>query len=209
MKDLILKGYEVLTVIIPFLITFVILKSLYKKKEMKITYRHFLLVLIFAIYLYGVFYFTAAGTIFDAKLYGLNINAEQLNFIPFSDTNIDIIAYLLNIILFIPLGFLLSYIWSNFNNIKYIFISGVSFSLLIEISQLLNNRRTDIDDLLLNTLGTILGYIMFRLFSHITKRIDKPMSIYKYEVVIYILAIFIFRFFTYNEFGLAKILYGF
>jgi len=209
MKDFILKGYEVLTVIIPFLITFVILNLLYKKKEVVKFRGHFFLVFIFAVYIFAVFHFTGAGTIFDAKLYGLEIKAGQLNFLPFSDTNIDIVAYLLNIILFLPFGFLLPYIWPNFNGLKRIVISGFSFSLLIEISQLLNNRRTDIDDLLLNTLGALFGYLLFRLFAHITKRIDKPMTVYKYEAVIYILATFLCRFFTYNEFGLAKILYGF
>ncbi|WP_312092061.1 VanZ family protein [Aminipila sp.] len=209
MKDFILKGYEVLTVLIPFLITFVILNLLYKKKEVVKSHGHFFLVFIFAVYIFGVFHFTGAGTIFDVKLYGLEIKAGQLNFLPFSDTNIDIVAYLLNIILFLPFGFLLPYIWPNFNRLKRIVISGFSFSLLIEISQLLNNRRTDIDDLLLNTLGALFGYLLFRLFAHITKRIDNPMTVYKYEAVIYILATFLCRFFTYNEFGLAKILYGF
>ena len=32
--------------------------------------------------------------------------------------------------------------------------TGFGFSLLIELSQLLNNRRTDVDDLILNTRGS-------------------------------------------------------
>ena len=42
-------------------------------------------------------------------------------------------------------------------NVKWTALSGFSVSLVIELSQLLNNRRPDVDDLLMNALGTALG----------------------------------------------------
>lgn len=40
---------------------------------------------------------------------------------------------------------------------------GFMLSLIIEIFQLLNVRATDIDDLLMNTLGAVIGFIIYSL----------------------------------------------
>ena len=208
MNDLLLKGYECLTVVLPFLITFVILSSIYKHKKIFQTKGRFLMLFIFTMYIFAVFYFTGAGTIFDLQRYGIQLNAGQINLLPFSK-DIDIVAYYLNILLFVPFGFLLPFIWSDTAGLKYTVLSGLSLSLLIEISQLFNNRRTDIDDLLLNTLGTLIGYLLFRIFTHITQKTVHHVDHFKYEPAIYIIAMFLGRFMMFNEFGLAKILYGF
>ena len=50
-----------------------------------------------------------------------------------------------------------------------------SFSLAIELSQLLNNRITDIDDLFTNTLGAMVGYLLYRAFKMICKREGKSL----------------------------------
>lgn len=50
-----------------------------------------------------------------------------------------------------------------------VWLLGAHSSLLIEMSQFLNNRRMDIDDLILNTLGAVPGlwsvYWAFSAFS--------------------------------------------
>ena len=43
-----------------------------------------------------------------------------------------------------------------------------------ELSQLFNRRITDIDDLLMNTLGALIGWVIFRLLKeHVSKLQDK------------------------------------
>jgi len=208
MNDLLLKGYECLTVILPFLITFILLNLIYKHKKIPGTEWKFLKLLIFMMYICAVFYFTGAGTVFDLQRYGIRLGTEQINLFPFS-RYIDITAYFLNILLFIPFGFFLKFIWSGINKLKYIVLSGFSFSLLIETSQLFSNRQTDIDDLILNTLGTLLGYLLYRIFFRMTGGIVSAVSHLKYEPIIYILTVFSGHFLMFNEFGLTKILYGF
>lgn len=208
MNDLLLKGYECLTVILPFLITFVILSLIYKHKKIPQTKGRSLMLAVFIMYIFAVFYFTGVGTIFDLKRYGIRLNAGQINLLPFSK-DIDIAAYFLNVLLFVPFGFFLPFIWPNIDKLEYTVLSGFSFSLLIEISQLFNNRRTDIDDLILNTLGTLIGYLLFKVFICITKRTVHPVAHFKCEPAIYILTVFLGHFLMFNEFGLAKILYGF
>lgn len=209
MKDLILIGYEFITVVFPALLTMGIFCLLYRKKSIRVNHRHFIYLAVFAVYMFGVFHFTGAGTIFDARLYGLEFNASQLNLIPFSNRNIDIMAYGLNVLLFVPLGFLLPFIWPHFRKIKYACVYGFSLSLLVELSQLLNNRRTDVDDLIVNTVGAILGFALFQLYSRVTKRDSVPMEYHRYEAIILVSVMFLCRFFFYNEFGMAKVLYGF
>jgi glycopeptide antibiotics resistance protein len=208
MNDLLLIGYEGLTVILPFLITFVILSFIYRHKKIPQTKKKFLLLLVFVIYIFGAFYFTGVGTIFDIQRHGMQLKSGQVNLLPFS-REIDIVEYIFNILLFIPLGFLLPIIWPDKNTIKQVVLSGVSFSLLIELSQLFTNRRTDIDDVLMNTLGTILGYLLFSIFIRIVKKTFPSGNYFKYEPAIYILSVFFGHFLMFNELGLAKILYGF
>jgi glycopeptide antibiotics resistance protein len=207
-NDLLLVGYEGLTVILPFLITFVILNFIYRHNKIPQTKKKFLLLLVFVIYIFGAFYFTGIGTIFDIQRHGMQLKSGQINLVPFS-REIDIVEYILNVFLFIPLGFLLPIIWPDTNKIKQVVLSGISFSLLIELSQLFTNRRTDIDDVIMNTIGTILGYLLLNLLIRIFKKTLPSGSHLKYEPAIYILSIFVGHFLMFNELGLAKILYGF
>lgn len=67
-----------------------------------------------------------------------------------------------NIILFIPFGILITYLKNITTPSKIISIS-LSTSLIIEIIQLLIGRVFDIDDIILNTIGAIIGYCIFKL----------------------------------------------
>ena len=63
--------------------------------------------------------------------------------------------------MFIPFGFIIPLLW-NISNRRVIII-GFCISLFIEISQLFLSRGTDVDDLILNTLGVLFGLIIFKL----------------------------------------------
>lgn len=206
MNELLLIAYEWLTVILPFIITFVVLNAIYKHKRSPQTKKRFIMLAIFSVYIFAVFYFTGAGTIFNLQSYGIRLGSDQINYLPFS-RDIDVVGYLLNVILFVPFGILVPFIWPNGS--KYTVLSGLSFSFLIEISQLFNIRQTDIDDLILNTFGTLIGYLLFRTFSNRIKITKSPVNCFKYESVVYILTMFFGHFFMFNELGMAKILFGF
>lgn len=67
-----------------------------------------------------------------------------------------------NILLFIPLGFSIANLFSHFSW-KKVIILGVFTSLLVELIQLnIPGRSLDVDDLLLNTLGTAIGYLAYQ-----------------------------------------------
>ncbi|MDZ5606145.1 VanZ family protein [Bacillus pseudomycoides] len=175
-----------------FTIIFCILFQIgfYFKAQKNISIRHFLWVYVFLFYLSLVYKMTQIATIWDIRRYETWIRASEINLIPFASEGIT--TYALNILLFMPLGFLLPIIWPQFRTMKNTAYAGFFFSLAIELSQLLNHRITDIDDLLMNTLGAIIGYLLYRaLFKMIYKRDEKKLDnnsslVIKYEAIFYL-----------------------
>lgn len=94
------------------------------------------------------------------SLYSLHPDVT-VNWIPLTDLLDSPLMYIQNILLFVPLGFLLPMLWKPFEAKRLTFAWGFLLSLFIELMQLFNFRFTDIDDLLANTLGTILGYFLY------------------------------------------------
>ena len=71
------------------------------------------------------------------------------------------INFLGNICIFMPIGFIIPLLWSRFNRFWKVALIGFGISLFIETTQLTQARSTDIDDLWLNTLGSMIGYGLF------------------------------------------------
>ena len=74
-----------------------------------------------------------------------------------------------NILLFMPLGFVLPLRY-KLNKLWKVMFIGFFISLTVEVVQLFTSIRSfDVDDLILNTLGTIIGFVIFLLFIKIAK----------------------------------------
>ena len=64
--------------------------------------------------------------------------------------------------MFIPVGMALPFCYNKLSNIIKVTLIGLCWTVFIEISQLpLYQRRTDIDDVLLNTLGVLIGAVIY------------------------------------------------
>lgn len=63
--------------------------------------------------------------------------------------------------MFMPIGFILPLLYKISG--KKVILLGSLFSLFIETSQLFLQRGTDIDDLMLNSLGVVLGLLIYKL----------------------------------------------
>lgn len=75
---------------------------------------------------------------------------------------------MLNIILFVPLGFLLPYIWPKLNAWKTILLA-FAVSTVIETTQYLAHWGClDMDDIINNTFGACIGYSCFKLYKYLT-----------------------------------------
>uniref|UniRef100_UPI003FEE8F97 VanZ family protein n=1 Tax=Agathobacter sp. TaxID=2021311 RepID=UPI003FEE8F97 len=158
--------------------------------------RHIIWVYIYMFYGYlAVQEAAGIGSIWDLITYGKLDNS--INLIPFSSEGA--MTYILNIIMFMPLGFLLPLIWENFRNAKKVVLMGFLMSLTIEICQLFNIRTTDIDDLMMNTLGALVGYCCWKVFSLVFRNAGtKCVEIKKSEPVIYMFGGILGLFLLYN-----------
>ncbi|MBQ7795038.1 MAG: VanZ family protein [Lachnospiraceae bacterium] len=67
-----------------------------------------------------------------------------------------------NVVAFMPFGFILPEVWDQLNRWYTITCLGFIFSLCIELAQLVSRVGSfDVDDLLLNTIGAMVGYFVF------------------------------------------------
>lgn len=118
----------------------------------------------------------------DGKIQPLLFNPERiypfwLNLKPFvylfdypsmKDALLNLIG---NTAMFIPLGIVWPCVFSRLNSHWKVIMAGFGVSLTIEILQLpFFDRATDIDDLILNTLGFLTGYGIYLLTKMVRKR---------------------------------------
>lgn len=79
-----------------------------------------------------------------------------------------------NVIAFMPYGFLLPLLNRVYRKFYIIVILSILFSLLVEASQLLLKVGVfDVDDILMNSLGGILGYLLFHIIHSIYRHIEE------------------------------------
>lgn len=112
--------------------------------------------MVFSVYLSGLYLVTGLPNVAYVRF------EPNINLIPFLNMFSDFSAVLLNILLFLPLGFLSAIQWKSMRIYKYNLILGFSVSLSVEILQLFTFRATDVNDLITNTLGNLIGWSMSR-----------------------------------------------
>lgn len=190
--------YSFLCAFIPCLV-YLLIKD---RKEKKF---YLIFIFLFIFYIWMVYTVTGAGGLSDiiyAPEGGINdsIIRANINLVPFSR---DIgVTFYLNIIMCVPLGFLLPLIWKDYRKIYKTIIAGLGFSLLIELSQLITTRATDIDDLIANTIGTVIGYLIWKVFSKIFNKDKNGIDGIK-GPIIYIILSFLGMFLLYYPFWFA------
>jgi glycopeptide antibiotics resistance protein len=105
-------------------------------------------------------------------------DGTNVNFIPLATLTLeDLKTSLLNIVMLMPFGFGLPFI-SNLR-FKKVVIIGFFFSVAVELLQLVTGfmanttfRVADINDLLFNTVGVAIGYILFAQFVLVLRRVS-------------------------------------
>ena len=75
----------------------------------------------------------------------------------------------------------------------------MTYVLNIELCQLFNRRNTDIDDLMMNTLGAVIGYFIWKLTKRLFKNINhKSISLSKLEPIVYLALAVLGEFLLFN-----------
>ncbi|MDE6607643.1 MAG: VanZ family protein [Lachnospiraceae bacterium] len=79
-----------------------------------------------------------------------------------------------NVVVFMPLGMFLPWIWRRFRNFADTFLAAFLFSLSIEIFQLFSAFGAfDVDDILLNCAGSIIGYLIYMIGEKLVSALQK------------------------------------
>ena len=134
---------------------------------------------IYSIFLFLVLFYRRIPTGLDLEQYPYwsrildNINlipldtiSEQVHDIVFDSGYYERLAILnlsANIIMFIPMGFFMPMLWSKLLRFLPCVITGVLMIISVEIVQLFTLLGSfDIDDILLNLAGIVIGYLLFR-----------------------------------------------
>ena len=154
---------------------------------------------IFYFYLMMVYIQTGMAGAFWWIIRNPAIRWDRLYLIPFT-TSPDIVPYLFNILMTVPLGFLLPFIWSEYRSLKKVAITAFFLSFAIEFSQLFSLRVTSTSDLIMNTTGAVIGYGIFFIISLFLRKKTKVSSskLIKYEGAIYLVLSFVGILILYN-----------
>jgi glycopeptide antibiotics resistance protein len=159
---------------------------IFLRRKYKKSFVYLLFFTIFFLYVYKVLDYTLfqfQSLIFlkhfmpDLMLNGLTAG-KSMNLIPLATLTLaDLKISLLNILLMIPFGFGLP--WITNLRVKRVVVIGALFSIGIELLQLVTGlmanitfRVTDINDVLFNTIGVAIGYMLFVGFVRIYRRLS-------------------------------------
>ncbi len=96
--------------------------------------------------------------------------SSRLVLVPFLDMIVGPEQTILNVVLFVPLGFFLPLLYQGFASIRRTAGTGFLFSLSIELIQMFDMGTTDINDLITNTAGCCLGYGLYLLASQAIRK---------------------------------------
>lgn len=122
-----------------------------------------------------IYLFLLAYCLFLADIFGRTIDHQYAyNLIPFREIKrflmysqiIGMKSVLINLVgnvlCFSPLGFYLPFRNWRFRRSWIVFLTGFFVSLFIEVVQLLSRSGSfDVDDMILNTLGCMIGYVLY------------------------------------------------
>lgn len=157
------------------------------KNKQKIIFYKELLALIFIIYVLCLFYVVTFQ----------DVGWSSSNFIPFKEmfrysfgSKLFIKNVLGNIIMFIPYGFFVSY-YLKLKKPLSAFLLILLVSSSIETTQLLIGRVFDIDDIILNVIGGMLGFFIYKFLDlindHLPEVLKNPIV---YNIIIVLCTIF-------------------
>ncbi|MFZ3579654.1 VanZ family protein [Virgibacillus sp. DJP39] len=177
-----LIDFEGPILIMAILLWLIILMFLKKKLKKPIMYLVFFT--IFYIYLCSLLSYTQFPIIMDQNMreeMGQTI-LRQGNLIPFNPDHFAIKTSLLNVLLTIPFGFGLPFIIKT--NFKRIVISGILVGFFLETLQLIiflfigyTFRLVDVNDIIFNFSGVVIGYFIFKRFMILFK-----LLIHKFDI---------------------------
>ncbi|MHC1723499.1 MAG: VanZ family protein [Aminipila sp.] len=172
LKEFIIPGLIVSTIIL--LGSEIILK----RRQEHVAMIHRVLLIGLGLYLTFVFSVTISPDMgVSISSVGKNINLMPLKVL--QDMSTNPMNFFGNILLFVPMGVLLVLLSYKCQKLHVTLLIGMEISLFIEIIQLFESRGTDVDDVILNTVGTFVGYIVGKLLLLLIPSLRRRVGVIK------------------------------
>lgn len=157
------------------------------KYNKKINFIKELPIFLFIIYILCLFQIV---TIKDTNNPGMNITFfQELTRYEFG-SNLFFHNIIGNIVMFLPFGFFISYIL-KFKRAFFPIIFSAITSTIIEFIQLSIGRTFDVDDIILNVIGGLIGYLIYKLLNLILKKFKRKENIITLLLIIFVIVLFI------------------
>ena len=122
----------------------------------------------------------------DAGIRFFQTGYNKYNLIPFKEIKLAInqggtffiVNFIGNQLVFAPIAFFTALLYNKPRIYKSVAITTV-VSVFVEVCQIPQNRGSDIDDVILNTLGGIIGYILYMIFSKLFPKFSADCKVKK------------------------------
>ena len=153
-------------------LTAIRLAFIFKNKE-KLDISKELMMLTFVVYILCLFQIVTSNDV--SGVHGINITLfKELTRYQIG-TRLFYRNIVGNIIMFIPFGFFTSY-YLKLERKSFIFFLSIIVSVVIELIQLKIGRAFDIDDILLNIIGSMVGYYLYRIIDKIFGKLSDTLK---------------------------------
>lgn len=116
---------------------------------------HMAAVSVFGYYLFGLLTVTGIGY---TSTISFRPNISPTPFIGMITGPMDT---MLNVVLFVPLGFFLPLLYRKYQHMKTVAVTGFLVSLSVELVQMFGWGSSDINDLITNTAGACFGFLIY------------------------------------------------
>lgn len=191
----------------PMLLLFIIVLITIRVTDILLNKKHFLLykdlfILMFILYMFLLFELVTST----------DFESFSNNFIPFKEiTRYSFTSKLFyknvlgNVILFIPFGYFVNNILKNKNIIISMLITSIT-SLSIEVIQMNIGRSFDIDDIMLNLIGGLIGYLIYVFIDKLKNIIPNCLKKVWIYNVLWILILVLSAFFLLKYYGILEVL---
>lgn len=130
-----------------------------------------------------------------------DVSWSTSNFIPFKEmfryklfSSLFFKNVIGNMLMFLPFGFFASY-FLKLKKSRIIFFLSLIVSITIETTQLIIGRVFDVDDIMLNIIGGLIGYFIYRILHNIKDKLPpllKNNYFYNIIIVIFIGAVMLY-----------------
>lgn len=161
-----------------------------KKRKAKRSLARELVMGLFVVFMFGLLFLTfedngiswmKADT--PGKAWERLQSGVGVNFVPFktirsylkhsSGMDHSMVNILGNILMFVPWGLGLPLLWRKFQSVFKLTFASLTFPIFIEFVQLFIGRSVDIDDVILNFAGGVLGGLIYLVLRKLFPKVDK------------------------------------